>query len=163
MKIRPLLFAVPLALAAPVVGRAQSAESSPSPAPGYVDAFKASATDSLEVRQARTATRLGRRMVTGETQLLRSFAALYQEVWRNPDGLTPPQVCDALGNKAASLFVVAGTMANALYTIDPAGLGAMINVPPGYSVTPHDDGTVTLAYTAPAANPTPTPAPSPAP
>ena len=160
MKIHPLLLAASLVLAALSSGLAQSTEPTPLPPAGYVDAFKASATDSLEVRQARTATRLGRRMVTGETLLLHSFAASYQEVWQNPDGLTPPQVCAALGNKAASLFVVAGTMANALYAIDPAGLGPMINVPAGYTVSLHDDGTVTLAYTAPAASPTPTPAPS---
>ena len=67
-------------------------------------------------------------MVTGETLLLHSFAASYQEVWQNPDGLTPPQVCAALGNKAASLFVVAGTMANALYAIDPAGLDGVLHI-----------------------------------
>ena len=160
MKIRSLLLSTSLVLAASSAGRAQAAEPTPVPPAGYVDAFKASATDSLEIRQARTATRLGRRMVTGETLLLRAFAALYQEVWQNPDGLTPQQVCASLGNKAASLFVVAGTMANALHTIDPAGLGAMVNVPPGYTVSVHDDGTVTLAYTAPAISPTPAPVPS---
>ena len=160
MKIRAGLLAASLVLAASSGLRAQSAAAAPSPTPGYVDAFKPSAADSLPTRQARTATRLGRRMVTGETQLLRSFAALYQEVWQNPDGLTPQQVCDALGTRAGSLFVIAGTMANALYQIDPAGLGAMVSPPAGYTMNPHDDGSVTLTYAAPAAGPTASPTPT---
>ena len=88
-------------------------------------------------------------MVGGESQLLANFRALYNEVWHNADGLTPQQVCDALGTRAENLFVIAGTMANALYQIDPAGLGVMVSVPAGYSVTIHTDGTVTLTYTPP--------------
>ena len=41
----------------------------------------------------------------------------------------------------------------ALYQIDPAGLGAMVNVPAGYATAVHADGTVTLTYTP---GPTPT-------
>lgn len=126
-----------------------------SPVTGYVEAFRPSAGDSVAARQARTAARLSQRLVNGEAQLLRSFAGLYQDVWHNADGLTPQQVCDALGPKAGNLFVIAGTMANSLYGIDPAGLGRMVAMPPGYAATIHADGTVTLAFTAP----TPTPAP----
>ena len=152
-----------LVLAAANNGRSQGPAPMPNPVAttGYVETFKASPADSLEVRQARTAARLGRRLVNGETQLLHSFAALYQEVWQNADGLTPQQVCDALGTKAANLFVVAGTMSNALYTIDPAGLGTMVSVPPGYAATLHADGTVTLVFTAPAASPLPSPTATP--
>ena len=157
MKPRFFLFTAVLLL----IPRSQGQAQTPTASPGYVETFKASTTDSLEVRQARTATRLGRRMINGEAQLLRSFSALYQEMWQNTDGLTPQQVCDALGNKAASLFVVAGTMSNALYTIDPTGLGAMVSVPPGYTTTLHPDGTVTLVFTAPAASSSPSPTPQP--
>ena len=108
----------------------------------------------LAERQARTAARLSQRLVGGESQLLSNFRALYNEVWHNADGLTPQQVCDALGSRAANLFIIAGTMANALYQIDPAGLGAMVDVPAGYTATINADGTVTLTYTAP---PRPTP------
>ena len=121
----------------------------PTPTPGYVDAFKPSASNTLAERQARTVARVGQRMVGGEAQLLQHFRGLYQEVWRNPDGLTPQQVCDGLGTKAGSLFVIAGTLANALYQIDPAGLGNMISVPAGYNATIHADGTVTITYTVP--------------
>ena len=139
--------------AAPVRSRAQSPSPAPTPA-GYVAAFRAGADAPLAERQGRTSARLSQRMVGGESQLLANFRALYNDVWRNADGLTPQQVCDALGTRAGSLFVIAGTMANALYQIDPAGLGAMVNVPAGYATTIHADGTVTLTYT-----PTPTPAP----
>lgn len=157
---RPVLvITAAAALLAAVPARAQT--SSPTPTPnstpvGYVTAFKVTASAPLADRQARTSTRLGQRMVSGETQLLTNFRALYNEVWHNADGLTPQQVCDALGTKAADLFVIAGTMAGALYNIDPAGIGTMVNVPAGYAATPHADGTVTITYTAPAAaSPTP--------
>lgn len=143
-----------------VTARAQSPTPTPTPA-GYVDAFKITAAAPLADRETRTAARLGQRMVGGETQLLTNFRALYNEVWHNADGLTPQQVCDALGVRASSLFVIAGTMSNALYQIDPAGLGAMVNVPAGYAATLHADGTVTLTFTPPAGGATPTPTPTP--
>lgn len=136
-------------IAACCTAHAQSSSPSPSPT-GYVDAFRVTAAAPLGDRQAHTSARLSQRMVVGETQLLGNFRALYNDVWHNADGLTPQQVCDALGARAGSLFVIAGTMANALYQIDPAGLGTMVNVPPGYTVAVHADGTVTLTYRAPA-------------
>ena len=133
-----------------VPSRAQSPSPVPTPTPmGYVAAFRAGTDAPLAERQARASARLGQRMVGGEAQLLANFRALYNEVWHNAEGLTPQQVCDALGTRAGSLFVIAGTMANALYQIDPVGLGAMINVPAGYTATIHADGTVTLTYAAP--------------
>ena len=130
---------------------------SPTPTPGYVAVFQTTAASPLTDREARTATRLSTRLTTGEAQLLQNFRSLYNEVWHNADGLSPQQVCDALGSKASNLFVIAGTMANALYQIDPAGLGTMVRVPAGYAATVNADGTVTITYTAPAATPTPTP------
>ena len=151
MKTRHLL-APALCLFA-VAARAQTPTPAPTPA-GYVDAFKITAAAPLADRETRTAARLGQRMIGGEAQLLTNFRALYNEVWHNADGLTPQQVCDALGARAASLFVIAGTMANALYQIDPAGVGTMVNVPAGYTAAINADGTVTLTFAA-----TPTPAP----
>ncbi len=142
---------------APVPSRAQSPTPAPTATPtGYVAAFRAGTDAPLAERQVRTSVRLSQRMIGGESQLLANFRALYNDVWHNTDGLTPQQVCDALGTRAGSLFVIAGTMTNALYQIDPAGLGAMVNMPVGYAATIHADGTVTLTYTPPA---TPTPAP----
>ncbi len=153
MKTRSFILAASLVLAGAGTIHAQVSN----PVPGYVEAFKPSNNDAVGARQARTAARLSRHMVSGETQLLRSFAGLYQEVWQNADGLTPQQVCDALGTKAGNLFVIAGTMANALYTIDPAGVGAMVNVPSGYTATINADGTVTVRLAAPTPTPSGTP------
>ena len=153
MKTPLLTLTLALCAAAPLA-RAQTPTPTPAPT-GYVDAFKPSANNTLADRQARVALRLSQRMVGGEAQLLANFRGLYLEVWKNGDGLTPQQVCDALGARAANLFVIAGTMANALYQIDPAGLGSMVSVPPGYAVAIHADGTVAIT----AAAPTPTPAP----
>ena len=156
MKNKFLLALLPLAVVPAASLRAQSPSPTPTATPaGYVAAFRAGADAPLADRQGRTAARLSQRMVGGESQLLTNFRALYNEVWHNADGLTPQQVCDALGTRAGSLFVIAGTMANALYQIDPAGLGAMVSVPAGYASAIHADGTVTLTYVAP----TPTPAP----
>ena len=132
----------------PFTSRAQSPGPAPTSTPaGYVAAFRTGASAPMAERQARTSARLSQRMVSGESQLLANFRALYNDVWRNADGLTPQQVCDALGTRAGSLFVIAGTMSNALYQIDPTGLGAMVNVPAGYAATIHPDGTVTLTFT----------------
>ncbi len=151
-----LAAAAALLAVAPVASRAQSPGPAPTSTPtGYVDAFRAVADAPLAERQARASARLSQRMVGGEAQLLANFRALYNDVWHNVDGLTPQQVCDALGTRAGSLFVIAGTMSNALYQIDPAGLGAMVNVPAGYAATIHADGTVTLTYTPPSATPAP--------
>ena len=152
----PLLSFGLLAAAIPPAPAQQPA---PASSPGYVEAFRPSPGNALADRQARTGTRLGQRLIAGETQLLANFRGLYNEVWHNADGLTPQQVCDALGTRAGSLFVIAGTMANALYQIDPAGLGSMVNVPAGYTAAIHDDGTVAITYTAPAPISAPTPAP----
>ena len=166
MKIRSILTAAVL-LAAVLPLRAQTATPTPAPTaaptatPGYVAAFQTTAASPLAQRQAHTATVLPTRLTTSEAQLLQSFRALYGEVWKNPDGLTPQQVCDALGTKADNLFVIAGTLVNALSQIDPAGLGAMVNLPTGYTVTGNADGTVTVSFAAPAATPTPSATPTP--
>ena len=152
-KTRHLLTAAVVLLAAAASAPAQTA--TPTPTPGYVAAFQTTTTSPLADRETRTASRLSQRMVNGEAQLLMNFRGLYNEVWKNPDGLTPQQVCDALGNRASNLFVIAGTMANALYQIDPTGLGSMVNVPTGYTATINAGGTVTITYAAPAATPTP--------
>ena len=163
MKTSVLLLTTAALSAAALPLRAQTPTPSPSvaptptPPPGYVAAFQTTSASPLADREARTATRLSTRLTVGEAQLLQNFRSLYNEVWRNPDGLTPQQVCDALGGKASNLFVIAGTMAGALAQIDPAGLGAMASVPAGYAATVNADGTVTITYTAPAATLTPTP------
>lgn len=156
MKTSALLLTTTAALVAAVPPlRAQTATPTPPPTPGYVAAFQPSATQPLADREARTATRLSTRLTVGEAQLLQNFRGLYNEVWHNPDGLTPQQVCDALGSKASNLFVIAGTMANALYQIDPVGLGAMVSVPAGYAASINADGTVAITHPAPAATPKP--------
>lgn len=40
-------------------------------------------------------------------------------LWRNPNGLTPQQVCNAFGTKASELFMLAGMLANLLNTVAP--------------------------------------------
>ena len=159
MKTKRLLATATTLLAAALPLRAQTPTPtptvSPTPTPGYVAAFQTTASSPLADRQAHTATLLSSRMLVGEAQLLQNFRSLYNAVWHNADGLTPQQVCDALGTKAANLFIIAGTMANALYQIDPVGLGAMVSVPAGYTAAINADGTVTITYTAPAATPTP--------
>ena len=158
MKTRSTLLTSAFLLTATLPLRAQTSTPTPTPtpAPGYVATFQTTAASPLADRQARTAARLSTRLTVGEAQLLQNFHDLYNDVWHNADGLTPQQVCDALGSKAANLFVIAGTMANALYQIDPAGLGSMASVPAGYTAASNADGTVTITYTTPA-TPTPTP------
>ena len=161
MNARTILLTAALLLAAarslPAQTPTPTPTASPTPTPGYVAAFQTTSASPLADRQAHTATVLSTRLTVGEAQLLQNFRALYNGVWHNADGLSPQQVCDALGTRASNLFVIAGTMANAIYQIDPVGLGAMVSVPAGCTATINANGTVMITSPAPAATPTPTP------
>lgn len=159
MKTSALLLLAALAAPLPLRAQTPTPTVSPTPAPGYVAAFQITAASPLAVRQAQAATLLSQRMVVGSAQLLQNFQTEYKGVWNNPLGLTPQQVCDALGTKAGNLFIIAGYTQLMLSHVNPTGIGTMVSVPAGYAATINADNTVTITYTAPAATPTPTPTP----
>ncbi len=83
------------------------------------------------------------------TRNLRDYNRLWTLVWKNPDKLTPQQFCDSLGADAAEFFARAGELADLLVKVKPEETPK--GVPAGYTVTANADGTVAIAYSAPAA------------
>jgi len=69
-----------------------------------------------------------------------NFTKVYNLVWANPNGLTPTQVCAALGTDAGALFSLAGSLQAVINAAHP---GALPQVPP-VTVTVNTDGSVTL-------------------
>lgn len=57
-------------------------------------------------------------------------------------GLTPQQVCDALGSDAASILQAGHLLAQAVNILKPGTLS--LDFPNGLEVTPNQDGTVTI-------------------
>lgn len=88
-----------------------------------------------------------------------SRRALWEDTWENPRA-TPQQIAAALGSNAAIVFASAGLEAAMLEQVASARgvtiaqlIGEAnvktLTVPPGGAATPHQNGTVTLTYTAP--------------
>lgn len=65
----------------------------------------------------------------------------FRLVWNNPQGLTPQQVCNALGNQAGALFTSAAALAAWANAIQS---NAITQAPPK-AFTINGDGTVTIS------------------
>ena len=84
--------------------------------------------------------------------LIQGYKNIYDSLWTPTDKykdaqgveqtITPQQVCDALGDRAVSLFALANQYGPALLVIAPDSVPA--GIPAGKVVTPHEDGTVTI-------------------
>ena len=76
-----------------------------------------------------------------------AYLAAYKLVWTNSSGLTPQQVCNALGTDAALLFAGSAKLSELLALVAPSST-ALSNVtlttPTGYSYTSNTDGTVII-------------------
>lgn len=66
------------------------------------------------------------------------------EVWRNNFGLTPQQVCDALGSDAASAFDLHSRLTSAIVKIAIAAGVTPDVISPTNKFTVNPDGTVTI-------------------
>ena len=69
------------------------------------------------------------------------------EVWRNNFGLTPQEVCDALGTDAASAFILHGKLTESIIAIATAGGVTPDILAPTNNFTLNEDGTVTILET----------------
>jgi len=69
-----------------------------------------------------------------------NFTRIFQMVWNNRNGLTPQQVCDALGTDAGALFTLAGGLQAVINTAKPDSL----TLTPPKSVSIGSDGNVTI-------------------
>lgn len=72
--------------------------------------------------------------------MLSCYMMNYQRIWSNDMGLTPQEVCDALGVHAAETFQLAELCKQALNTAKPG----TISLTPPFTITINPDGTVTL-------------------
>lgn len=75
------------------------------------------------------------------TQNVTGFVRCYNTIWSNSNGLTPQEVCDALGTDAGNLFTLAGSLQAVVNAAQPGALPQA----PLKAVTINSDGTVTLA------------------
>lgn len=103
------------------------------------------ADTSIEATQARAAQRIGQLTAAGYDQLVRLQREGIDLVWRNADGLTPQQVCDALGTSAAKVFAIHSALTQALVSAQQAdGIPVSVALPTHeYVINP--DGTVSVA------------------
>jgi hypothetical protein len=64
----------------------------------------------------------------------------FNEIWNNPQGLTPQQVFDSLNTNAGSFLTLLNSIISALNAIIPGS----INLTAPHSTTINDNGTVTV-------------------
>lgn len=70
------------------------------------------------------------------------YTSMLQDFWKDPTGLTPQQVSDALGTDAADLFHFVGNLRTFILAVNPS---ANIPVPSSFGTwTINGDGTVTI-------------------
>lgn len=78
-------------------------------------------------------------------QLVAGIESIFEFLWNNRDGLSPQEVCDALGTDAASLFILFGTMKATINSVKPGAL--TLSAP--FEFTINEDGTVTIVIPEP--------------
>ena len=96
----------------------------------------------LAQKQGMVKMQIGNAARNLRTQMIAAYNNLYATVWQNPLGLTPQQVCDALGANAADLFIKADILKTALNTSVAGTITATL--PTGATVTLNQNGTVTI-------------------
>jgi len=74
------------------------------------------------------------------TQMTVVFTTCFNNIWENPDGLTPQQAIDAFGTDGVELFRLAWILQEAA---NEAKAGTLTQTPP-VEVTKNQDGTVTI-------------------
>ena len=100
-----------------------------------------------EQKQAAVASSIKRTAVVNYQQLVRIQKEGIRTVWNNPYGLTPQQVCDALGTDAVKVFDIHGVLTDAIVQIaDRDGVTPDVALPKK-NFTRNQDGTVTVLET----------------
>lgn len=97
------------------------------------------ANETLDQKKLRHKAIISGQMTQSFMLLKNQFNAIFKQVWQNKD-LTPQQIFDSFGTDAAQLFLIAGTIQQAMNTIVP---DSVTQAPPS-PYTIHPDGTVTV-------------------
>lgn len=74
--------------------------------------------------------------------MIRNYNDQMKTFWKNDNGLTPQQVSDALGVRAASLFILGGQLRTFILSINPAVESELENPVNKFTINP--DGTVVI-------------------
>lgn len=110
---------------------------------GILDLPPSQDPTTLENKKQRTALVIRNSVLMLFAQMKNGYEQNHTQVWENPDGLTPQQVCDALGSDAVELFTLASVLANTVNHAKPDTITG--SVPDGVTATPNEDGTVTIS------------------
>jgi hypothetical protein len=73
-------------------------------------------------------------------QIASGFDRVYDQTWKNTDGLTPQEAFDALGKDAVQLILISNTFQQSINSIMPETLD--YSVPSGLEMKVNPDGTV---------------------
>ena len=101
----------------------------------------------LEQKQAAVAGAIKRTAAANYQQLVRIQKEGIRTVWNNPQGLTPQQVCDALGADAVKVFDIHGILTDAIVQIAGRDGVAPDVALPKKTFTRNQDGTITILET----------------
>ena len=98
--------------------------------------------DTLEGKKAATAATISKQITATLRSLIGQSSGISMQVFANPKGLTPQQVCDAMGTDAAKVLAAGQAAADMVNALRPNTMA--IQIPEGVSVQPNQDGTVTI-------------------
>jgi len=119
----------------------------PSAAQAQESILQPSTDTSLAGKQERASKRVVMLAQSGYSQLARMQKQGIDLVWHNSEGLTPQQVCDALGTKAGKIFAIHAALTDALIAAQTAD-GVPVDVAlPTNAFTVNPNGTVTILTT----------------
>lgn len=92
-----------------------------------------------------TATRITNDIRRAYNQMIQVFNTSSRLIWNNTQA-SPEEMFTAFGTDAAQLFVMSGAIITLANTV--AGVSLPSPVPPNYSFTINNDGSVTLSQTS---------------
>lgn len=98
--------------------------------------------DSLEGKKSSTSAQISKQITATLRSLIGQSKGISEQVFNNPLGLTPQQVCDAMGTDAAKVLAAGQAAADMVNALRPNTMA--IQIPQGISVQPNQDGTVTI-------------------
>jgi hypothetical protein len=76
----------------------------------------------------------------------RTFEGSVEAIWANPQGLTPQELFAEFGTEGAELFALSSAMIEMMNTFAGANISTV--VPPQYTYTINQDGSVTIGDAA---------------
>jgi hypothetical protein len=98
--------------------------------------------DTLEGKKLSAAAQISKQITATLRSLIGQSRGISQQVFNNPQGLTPQQVCDAMGTDASKVLAAGQAASDMVNALRPNTM--QIQIPAGFSVQPNQDGTVTI-------------------